>query len=370
MRPRFWGLAVRALLYSIRQRRVGASDEYQLFPKISLGQPTAKPLQATVPVPSAWQGLLAETKTRAFRVWRENRPLQGWDAPGDDPLRVGRLYSVTKSVLSLAWGIADAEKRVPQLDEIVHGGMTVRQLLRMDSGLPFDEGFSRVNRQVHTYLTRNAGRAARSVRVVEPVAEEFHYNDYHSLLLGVLLEEGLKKSGWVPRIAGPNLVSTWMYERLLAPLDLSAPVHFVVDSARNGFPKTESGLCLCADDLVKIGQLVLNHGVWDGRVLVPAAWLDQSTDPHLGWSGVESFRRYRNLAWGPWLSQGRGFYGWHWWGRLEKDSKPTVFAMGIHGQLLVISPKHRAVVVRLADRWSLKGWWPDKILEGLEKGLI
>jgi len=47
-----------------------------------------------------------------------------------------------------------------------------------------------------------------------------------------------------------------------------------------------------------------------------------------------------------------------------------VFAMGIHGQLLVVSRKHRAVVVRLADRWALKGWWPDQIVEGLDSGAL
>jgi len=273
---------------------------------------------------------------------------------------------VTKSVLSLAWGIADAEGRVPGLDEPVFRGLTPRNLLRMDAGLGFDEGFATLNRQVLTYLHPNARATARRGRLEDPVADGFHYNDFHSLLLGVLLEEGLARSGWTPSGPVAEPVAAWVWERLLAPLGQEHPGRFVVDSGRHRFPKTESGLCLAADDLVRLGLLVLNRGEWEGKALVPRAWIDAATDPAQGWTGAPAFRRYRNLAWGPWLNTGRGAYGWHWWIAPEAGGTTAPFALGIHGQLLVVSPRHRAVVVRLADRWALQGWWPELLLEGLE----
>jgi CubicO group peptidase (beta-lactamase class C family) len=281
---------------------------------------------------------------------------------------MGRLYSVTKSVLSLAWGIADAEGRVPPLDQPVFRGLTVRQLLRMDSGLGFDEGFGTLNRQVLTYLHPDARKAARRARLKDPVAEDFHYNDFHSLLLGVLLEEGLAASGWRPSGTVAEPVAAWIWERLLTPLGLEHPGRFVVDSPRRRFPKTESGLCLAADDLARIGLLVLNQGEWECRTIVPRRWLTDSTGPGTGWTGEAAFHRYRNLAWGPWLSTGRGYYGWHWWGRHETGEKNTIFAMGIHGQILLVSPRHRAVAVRLADRWGFDSWWPEVMLKGLDAG--
>lgn len=364
------GYLARVWDYVRRRPRVGASDEHRLFWAVDLPAASAQPLaRAEKPLSSEWANRLTSTQTRAFRVLRQGVVTTSWDAPGDHPDRIGRLYSVTKSVLSLAWGIADAERRVPPLDEPVFRGLTPRNLLRMDSGLGFDEGFNSLNRQVYTYLHPNARRVARRGRISDPVAVDFHYNDFHSLLLGVLLEEGLERSGWRPTGPVAEPVVAWVWERLLSPIGLGAPGRFVVDSRRHRFPKTESGLCLAADDVARLGLLVLQGGEWEGQKVVPRAWVEASTNPAGGWSGASAFGRYRGLAWGPWLQTGRGYYGWHWWGRHDPGAPaPTVFALGIHGQLLVIIPRHQAVVVRLADRWALKEWWPEVILEALDRG--
>jgi CubicO group peptidase (beta-lactamase class C family) len=359
----------RVLLYLLQGRSRGASDEHRLFDAVEL-PPSSRPrlLPRTGRILSAeWSRRLTETQTRAFHVWRDGA-LTVWDAHDDAPERPGRLYSITKSALSLAWGIADAEGRVPALDEPVYRGLTVRALLRMDSGLGFDEGLGGLNRQVLTYLHPNARATAFRAALRDEVGKDFHYNDFHSLLLGVLLERGLERSGWKPRSSIAEPVAAWIWERVLDPMGMAHAGRFVVDSHRRRFPKTESGLCLAADDVVRLGRLVLDRGRVDGTVVVPEAWIEASTSPANGWSGAGSFTRYRGLAWGPWLATGRGFYGWHWWGRHEDGAAPTVFALGIHGQLLVISPRHRAVVVRLADRWALNAWWPDVIVDALDRG--
>lgn len=362
----------RVMWYAMRRRRTGASDEHKLFPTISL-PPSPRPWtcpRLETPLDSEWTERLETTHTRAFRVIRNGVTVRSWDKSGDAPNRPGRLYSLTKSVLSLAWGIADGEGRVPSLNTPVFHGLTVRNLLRMDSGIGFDEGFQSLNRQVLTYLHPHSRKTARRGRLENPVAKEFHYNDFHSLLLGVLLEEGLSRSGWRPRGPIDEPVAAWIWERLLAPVGMENPGQFVIDSRRHRFPKTESGLCLSADDVAKIGLLVLGGGRWNGEQIVPETWLTQSLDPDQGWKGKAPFHRYQNLAWGPWLSTGRGAYGWHWWLRPEAHQAPTVFGLGVHGQLLVISPRHQAVVVRLADRWALRDWWPEVILSGLDEGRL
>ncbi len=353
----YWGNLAR---YAWLRRGVGASDEHRLFPAVELPPvPGATPLQRALrPLSPLWDQRLLSTGTRAFRVLRNGVVTSSWDAPGDAADRPGRLYSVTKSILSLAWGLADAEGRVPALDQPVFEGLTPRNLLRMDSGIGFEEGFKTLNRQVLTYLHPNARKTARRGRIEDPVAQDFHYNDFHSLLLGVLLEEGLARSGWKPSGPVTEPVAAWFWERILAPAGMEHPGRFVIDSVRHHFPKTESGLCLSADDLARVGLLVLKG----------SPWIAAATSAQNAWSGPEAFHRYRKLAWGPWLSTGRGYYGWHWWGRHETGRPNTLFALGIHGQILLVSPQHRAVVVRLADRWALKDWWPEVILASLDAG--
>jgi CubicO group peptidase (beta-lactamase class C family) len=354
------GYLAAVVRYALARRKTGASDEHRLFAAIELPPaPGAVPLPRSLqPLTKAWTDRLTSTHTRAFRVVRDATLTRTWDAPGDDPQRPGRLYSITKSVLSLAWGVAEADGRVPGLDTPVFEGLTPRNLLRMDSGLGFEEGFSTLNRQVLTYLHPDARRTARRGRLEDPQAKDFHYNDFHSLLLGVLLEEGLARTGWTPSGPVTEPVAAWIWEKVLVPMGMEHPGRFVVDSPRRRFPKTESGLCLSADDVARLGLLVLKGG----------PWIEAATAPQNGWTGAEAFLRYRDLAWGPWLSTGRGYYGWHWWGRHETGAPNTIFALGIHGQMVVISPRHQAVVVRLADRWSLKAWWPDVILEALDQG--
>ncbi|MDF6470722.1 serine hydrolase, partial [Escherichia coli] len=66
-----------------------------------------------------------------------------------------------------------------------------------------------------------------------------------------------------------------------------------VDDYR-GRPLAFAGVRLRPRDLARIGQLVLQHGQWNGRQLVPAEWIAESTRPH--------------------IDTGMGLqYGYQWW---------------------------------------------------------
>ena len=63
-----------------------------------------------------------------------------------------------------------------------------------------------------------------------------------------------------------------------------------------------TGLRLRPRDLLKLGQLVLDKGQWQGRQLVPAQWIEESTQMHIS-TGFKS----------PILPDETIGYGYQWW---------------------------------------------------------
>jgi CubicO group peptidase (beta-lactamase class C family) len=82
-------------------------------------------------------------------------------------------------------------------------------------------------------------------------------------------------------------------------------------------------------DLVKLGQLFLDHGKWRGRQVVPASWVRDATLTH---------------AQGP-----DGNYGYEWW-VTEADGEPAYQALGKEGQLIEVVPNRDLVVVMATER--------------------
>ena len=78
-------------------------------------------------------------------------------------------------------------------------------------------------------------------------------------------------------------------------------------------PSAASGLRLRPRDLAKIGQLVLQHGDWNGRQVVSSSWIEDSTTPHLSGKGAMfSINPYEGIT----------SYGYLWWlGRSHRNSR-------------------------------------------------
>jgi hypothetical protein len=84
-------------------------------------------------------------------------------------------------------------------------------------------------------------------------------------------------------------------------------------------------LFLTPRDVARFGHLYLRDGRWNGRQVVPSAWVAASTRRQVdtgGWEGLP------------------GSYGYWWW--IEPDA---YLALGLGGQVLVVAPDHDLVVV-------------------------
>lgn len=82
------------------------------------------------------------------------------------------------------------------------------------------------------------------------------------------------------------------------------------------------GLTLSPVDMAKIGQLLLNGGMWDGKRIVSEKWITESTSEHSRWE-------QQNLP-----------YGYLWWVGEDKGYA----AMGDGGNMIYVSPEKKMVV--------------------------
>ncbi len=109
-------------------------------------------------------------------------------------------------------------------------------------------------------------------------------------------------------------------QRLFKPLGMRDYHWTGVDQTGSGWGA--GGLRLRAVDMAKLGQLVLDGGRWQGRQIVPEAWLRQMTSP-----------------------SSAPFYGYYWWINNVVEGRPEVDVMGFKGQFITVLPAQRAVVV-------------------------
>jgi CubicO group peptidase (beta-lactamase class C family) len=86
------------------------------------------------------------------------------------------------------------------------------------------------------------------------------------------------------------------------------------------------GLFLSPMDMAKIGQLYLNHGVWNGKQIVSSAWIDESTTVHSRWN---------KLA-----------YGYLWW--IIDENEHSFSALGDGGNVIYVN-KAKNIVVAIAS---------------------
>ena len=99
-------------------------------------------------------------------------------------------------------------------------------------------------------------------------------------------------------------------------------------------------------DWARFGQLYLDQGLWNGKQLLPATWVRQARTASRG---------------------SKKAYGAHWW-LSRRKSRPDLpydsfSAEGYQGQLLLVAPSQRAVIVRLGQTPKKPGF--DPMLSGL-----
>jgi CubicO group peptidase (beta-lactamase class C family) len=194
------------------------------------------------------------------------------------------LRSVTKSIVSLLYGIALERGQVPppeaplyeqfpdyaDLADPTRAGILIEHALTMSIGLEWDETISYTDPANSEVMMERAPDRYRFILerpVVQPPGTRWRYSGGCTALLGRLLEKGTGQT-----------LAAFAADVLFKPLGIAT---LTWRQGRDGVHSASGGLRLLPRDLAKIGQLVLQRGEWNGQRLVPETWIAGSIRPVL-----------------------------------------------------------------------------------------
>ncbi len=258
---------------------------------------------------------------------------------GYDATNAVHVYSVTKSIISALIGIAIDQGYIKSVDQKVLDffpdytvqtgektiqSITIKNLLTMTAPFkyesePYEEFFASEN-WINTALDLLGGE----------YTGEFMY----SPIIGAHILSGILAK------ATGQLILEYAQEHLFLPLGINVPHNVVLRTKEEhmaamndkntygwavdpqGLNTASWGLFLIPEDMVKIGQLYLNDGIWEGKQIISTKWIDESTKVHIDWNGLS--------------------YGYLWW--IIDDKKHVYAALGDGGNAIYVNTEKNMVV--------------------------
>jgi len=283
----------------------------------------------------AAEAVLERTQTNALLILKDGRVVSEIYRNHTGPATRFIAFSMSKSIASMMIGLALSEGLIASLDDPVidylpelergaYRHATIRQIMEMRSGVDYEERYDFDNPGVAATnhinslvlnLTRFADMACIARAKTEP-GSLFEYKTLDTAVLGWLLE----------RVTGVT-ASAYLSSRIWEPLGAEADGYFILDGEPGvGREFTGAGFNATLRDFGRLGQMVLDGGVANGRRILPADWIAQSTQP----SHPET---------------ATGGYGLQWWTAPDSNA---FYALGLQGQFIFIDPDTRTVIVKLS----------------------
>ncbi len=243
--------------------------------------------------------------------------------------------SMAKSITSLAVGFAVAEGKIRSLDDRAaeyvpelagtgYGETTLRNLLRMASGIRFSETYDGKDDAKRLGDTRAKAGTVAALRDFSerdaPQGTRFHYATSETIALLAVVRRAIGGS-----------VSDYLAERLWQPMGAEADATWItgrVDGYENGGGRFNAVL----RDYGRLGVLLANDGAIDGRQIIPKDYLLEATD----WrKQPEAFR--------PGKATSYFGYGYQFW--TFPGDKRRFALLGVYGQSIFVDPGLKLVMV-------------------------
>jgi len=205
---------------------------------------------------------------------------------------------------------------LPQLKGSAYDGVSVRQLLQMTSGVQWNETYTDASSDRRAMLEAQIGQRPGAIlelmaalpRAAEP-GTHWNYSTGETHVLGALV-----------RAATGIPVAEYLSQKIWQPAGMEADATWWLESP-DGLEVGGSGLSATLRDYARFGLFLLEHGVANGRRILPDDWVDVASTPkQVGGETVE--------------------YGYMLWPLGDL----SYAAIGIFGQFVYVNPKQNVVI--------------------------
>ncbi len=291
---------------------------------------------------------LERSDTDALTIMKRGKVVGDWFAPHMGFGARHIIFSISKSLTAIVAGILEGEgifdpeapvtQYIPEAAGSAYGDATVRHVLDMSVSLDFEEDYLDPESAFARYRRAtlwNPGGGSESLtafiltlqRLAEPHGQTFRYRSPNSDLLGILLE----------RASGRRFAEL-MHEKLWLPLGAASDASVAVDM--EGTARTAGGISVTPRDLARVGEMMRQGGMANGRHIVPEAWVRDTVST----GGSAGAWRRGTMAF--LFPQGRYRNKWY-----QTGAESGAFCgIGIHGQWLYVDPKAEVVIAKMSSQ--------------------
>jgi len=250
--------------------------------------------------------------------------------------------SMAKSVIALLVGIAIAEGHIKSVDDLArqylpelvdhpYGETSIRHLLQMSSGVKYSFGWTESDDET-ILIRRTAGNLGpggvntvmpfkNNKRIYKP-GTKFQYESCQTQVLGLVLRQAIGKS-----------LADYLSEKIWQPMGAESDAAWQIDNSG----QEVAFVCLGATlrDFGRLGMLLANDGIANGKQIVPQKWVREATQPTPGYPHLK-----------PGVDHPYFGYGYQFW--VFPGSKRRFALQGTRGQAIFVDPALKLVMVQTA----------------------
>jgi len=292
---------------------------------------------------NAWQ-------IRSLLIFRNNKLVaESYMKDPDDITNLHPMWSVTKGFIGILTGIA-VDKSLISVNNTISDYLpmvskhpeksviTIENLLTMKSGINYhNDGYNGEDCMLFREVPSNSIDFVLGLKMHDTPGASFRYKNSDPFLISAIIQEKVGKT-----------TRDWAKEVLFDKIGITS---LEWRTYKDGVTFGGFGILTTPREMGKLGQLILNNGMWNGEQIVSRNWIDEMTTARV----LDTPAPFTDNA-----------FCYLWWKNIERDA---VFTMGHGGQYIIVNKDKNLIIVITSEQHTAFEFnlLPDEVISIYDK---